>query len=679
MMERSLSLDEQRKKLPAYQFRQHIINCIQQNATLVLLGETGSGKSTQLCQYIYESNLLKRGMIAITQPRRVAAVTLAQRVSKEKNRTVGDLIGYAIRFEDATSESTRIKFMTEGILLREAIADKYLSKYDFIILDEAHERTINTDVLFGLVKAIQYERKILNKPELKIIVMSATMDVDHFSKYFKNCNVLYMPGRMHNVKINHTKVKQEDYMFAALVTLMEIHQTAPPQEDVLMFLTGKDEIESMTHQIRTIMKSPDMKGAMPLRAFPLHASLPQNKQMDAFSRTVENSRRVVVATNIAETSLTIPGIKYVIDTGVVKFKNYEAKTGLETLKVRKISQAQAWQRSGRAGRESKGICYRTYTLAEMESFDKMTVPEILRCNLASTLLNLLAINLNVEKFDFIDRPPAEAIANALDRLKKLNAVKIAPSQTSPQLTPIGKLMSAFPIDPMYSKIIVSADKFRCTNEILDIIAMLSSESVFLEPNANNRETALAQHAKFQTQYGDHLSLLKVLIQFKKSNDQKKFCTDHFLNLRNLSHALKVREQLETICREKDIPIQKTETLDCDQIRKCLITGMFNNIAQYQQRENNYIVLASRQRAQIHPSSSLSGYNLNLNGMSSNGNGIISMTAKMKIDHNQRPNYVIFNEIVQTTNTYLRIVTRINPEWLEEVVPECDFLNRLNSY
>lgn len=416
--------------------------------------------------------------------------------------------------------------MTEGILLREAINDKYLKQYDIICLDEAHERTVDTDVLFGIVKKVQRDRKAIGLPELKIIIMSATMDVDHFQKYFDNCPVLYLPGRAFPVKINHTKVKQDDYMFAALVTLFEIHMNAPPQEDVLIFLTGKDEIESMIQQIRAIMKSPDLIGATPLRAFPLHSSLPQKQQLDAFTRSVEGQRRVVIATNIAETSITLPGIKYVIDTGVVKMKSFDANTGLESLKITKISQAQAWQRSGRAGRESAGVCYRTYTKSEMDAWSSMTKPEILRCNLASTILQLLAIGVNIEDFDFMDKPPKEAIASAFKQLKQLGAVK---SIQSPQLTESGGKMAAFPLDPNYSKIIVSAPKFNCISEILDIVSVLSTENIYVEPNSNNRDNAIAQHAKFQTSYGDHLTLLKIFSQFKKSDKKSVSFVTFFLS------------------------------------------------------------------------------------------------------------------------------------------------------
>lgn len=245
--------------------------------------------------------------------------------------------------------------MTEGILLREAMNDKMLGKYQIIILDEAHERTINTDVLFGIVKRVQKQRQEMGMSDLKLIIMSATMDVDHFSKYFNACPVLYLPGRTHQVQVMHSKQRHDDYMFAALVTLFEIHKAAPLQHDVLMFLTGKDEIESMIHQIRTIGRSHDMQGQAPLRAWPLHSSLPPQKQLEAFQRSGDNYRRVIVSTNIAETSVTLPGIKYVIDTGVVKMKKYDAITGLDSLRVTKISQAQVWL-AGMAGRLALTCC-----------------------------------------------------------------------------------------------------------------------------------------------------------------------------------------------------------------------------------------------------------------------------------------------------------------------------------
>lgn len=492
---------------------------------------------------------------------------------------------YVVRFENCTSEQTRIKFMTEGILLREAMNNKLLDRYQCIILDEAHERTINTDVLFGIIKKIQKQRKLREMSDLKVIIMSATMDVDHFSKYFDNCPVLYLPGRTHQVKVNHTKQRQEDYLFGALVTLFEIHKTAPVQHDVLMFLTGKDEIDSMIHQIRTIAKSQEITGHYPpLRAWPLHSSLPPQKQFEAFQRSGDNFhnyRRVIVSTNIAETSVTIPGIKYVIDTGVVKMKKYDPVTGLDSLRVSKISQAQAWQRTGRAGRESEGICYRVFTAKEYDNFEKMTTPEILRCNLATSILQLLATGVNIETFDFIDKPPRESIEIAFKQLKQLGAIK---SAQNPQLTETGRRMAMYPLDPTYSKIILSSQKFECVSEIHDLISILSSDNIFCEPGQNNRDQAIAQHSKFQTHFGDHLTLLNVYTQYQKHKASKvsdetagervtdslslfqQWCNEHFLNHKTLQYASEVRKQLSEISHSLGMNTEKdSQVYNVDQV------------------------------------------------------------------------------------------------------------------
>lgn len=289
------------------------------------------------------------------------------------------------------------------------------------------------------------------------------------------------------------------------------------RHDVLIFLTGKDEIESLCHQIRTISKSPDLEGRPQMKVFALYSSMPQNRQMDVFHQTLENHRKVIVATNIAETSITIPGIRYVIDTGVVKTKTYDAVTGMDSLKVTKISQAQAWQRTGRAGRESEGICYRTYTKKEMEQASKMTIPEILRCNLTSAVLQLLAININAECFDFMDKPPRESIQSAFKQLVQLGAIK---SIQNPQLTNTGFKMAKFPLDPTYSKMIIAAQRLECTNEIVDLVAVLSSENLYCEPHNDRKEAALVQHAKFASKYGDHQTLLNIFSQYMRAENPK---------------------------------------------------------------------------------------------------------------------------------------------------------------
>ncbi|NXS95593.1 DHX33 helicase, partial [Jacana jacana] len=438
-----------RRGLPIFQARGQLLSQLRGLDNAILIGETGSGKTTQIPQYLYEAGIGRQGIIAVTQPRRVAAISLAIRVSDEKKTELGKLVGYTVRFDDLTSDETRIKFLTDGMLLREAIGDPMLRKYSVVILDEAHERTIHTDVLFGVVKAAQKKRKELGKLPLKVIVMSATMDVDQFSQYFNGAPVLYLEGRQHPIQIFYTKQPQSDYLQAALVSVFQIHQEAPSSHDILVFLTGQEEIEAMTKTCRDIAKHlPD--GCPQMVVMPLYASLPYCQQLRVFQAARKGCRKVILSTNIAETSITIPGIKYVVDTGMVKAKKYSPETGLEVLAVQRVSKAQAWQRTGRAGREDSGICYRLYTEDEFEKFDKMTIPEIQRCNLASVMLQLLALRVpNVLTFDFMSKPSPDAIQAAIEQLELLGAVERKEDQLV--LTPLGRKMSAFPLEPKFSK------------------------------------------------------------------------------------------------------------------------------------------------------------------------------------------------------------------------------------
>lgn len=361
--------------------------------------------------------------------------------------------------------------MTDGSLLREAMSDRLLMQYKTIILDEAHERTINTDILFGIVKEAQKQRTLQNKCPLKIIIMSATMDVDHFSKYFNNCKTVYLEGRTYPIKVMHVKEAQGDYIHAVLSTIFTVHQSAPPNHDILVFLTGQEEIEGMAHQIKSLTKTNSLKGPT-LRVYPLYAQLAQNRQLDVFLPSAANTRKVILSTNIAETSLTISGIKYVIDSGVVKRRIYDSKTGMDTLKVKKISQDQAWQRCGRAGRESEGICYRAYTVDEFNQMPPSSTPEILRSNIAATILQLMALGIDCKKFDFIDSPDDHSIELAINQLIALGAIN---SGKQTVLTDCGRKMAKFPLDPKYSKILLTAPSFGCLDEVstLNILTALS--------------------------------------------------------------------------------------------------------------------------------------------------------------------------------------------------------------
>ncbi|XP_063098235.1 ATP-dependent RNA helicase DHX33 isoform X2 [Cavia porcellus] len=511
------ALELQRRSLPIFQARGQLLAQLRNLDSAVLIGETGSGKTTQIPQYLYEAGIGRQGIIGVTQPRRVAAISLATRVSDEKRTELGKLVGYTVRFEDVTSEDTRIKFLTDGMLLREAISDSLLRKYNCIILDEAHERTIHTDVLFGVVKAAQKRRKELGKLPLKVVVMSATMDVDLFSQYFNGAPVLYLEGRQHPIQIFYTKQPQHDYLHAALVSVFQIHQEAPSSQDILVFLTGQEEIEAMSKTCRDIAKHlPD--GCPAMLVLPLYASLPYAQQLRVFQAAPKGYRKVIISTNIAETSITITGIKYVVDTGMVKAKKYNPDSGLEVLAVQRVSKTQAWQRTGRAGREDSGVCYRLYTEEEFEKFDKMTVPEIQRCNLAGVMLQLLAMKVpDVLTFDFMSKPSPDHIQAAIAQLDLLGALEHKDDQLT--LTPIGRKMAAFPLEPKFAKTILLSPKFHCTEEILTIVSLLSVDSVLYNPPAR-REEVQNVRKKFISSEGDHITLLNIYRTFRNTGGNK---------------------------------------------------------------------------------------------------------------------------------------------------------------
>ncbi|XP_059616856.1 ATP-dependent RNA helicase DHX33 [Phlebotomus argentipes] len=639
-----VSLQQQRQSLPLFPVRESIIGQIRMNDTLIFLGETGSGKSTQIPQYVHEGGLTRSGMVAVTQPRRIAAITVAQRVAQEKFCQVGELVGYTVRFEDCSSDATKIRYMTDGSLLREAIRDRLLLSYSTVILDEAHERTVNTDILFGIVKEAQKLRREMKKNPLKIIVMSATMDVDHFSVYFNGCKIIYLEGRTFPVKIQHIKRNDHDYGQTCLITLFDIHRNAPLDHDVLIFLTGQEEIDALAEQVRSIAKSAEFHDS-PMKVFPLYAQLPQHKQLDVFKPTPQGVRKVILATNIAETSLTIPGIKYVIDSGVVKQKVYNSVTGMDTLKIVKISQAQSWQRTGRAGRESEGFCYRAYTINEFKNMSLMTTPEILRSNLATTVLQLLALGIDCMNFDFMDKPSRESLNSAIKLLYELKAIA---SIESPKLTEAGRKMSQFPLDPRFSKILLEASGYGCLTEMITIIAVLSGENIF-HSSTDKRDQILVAHSKFLSKYGDHLTILNAFREFLGAENPKMWCFKHFLNYRNLMYAAEVRKQLQEICRRCNLEESSCGS-DLDQVRRCLLVGLFGSVAELQ-RDQLYLTLVGRQRAKLHPSSALC--------------------------HKPLADYVVYTDLVATERAYLKFITVVDAEWLHDV-PNASKLRRYST-
>ncbi|XP_055450247.1 ATP-dependent RNA helicase DHX33 isoform X2 [Psammomys obesus] len=631
------ALELQRRSLPIFRARGQLLAQLRNLDSAVLIGETGSGKTTQIPQYLYEGGISRQGVIAVTQPRRVAAISLATRVSDEKRTELGKLVGYTVRFEDVTSEDTRIKFLTDGMLLREAISDSLLRKYSCVILDEAHERTIHTDVLFGVVKAAQKRRKELGKLPLKVIVMSATMDVDLFSQYFDGAPVLYLEGRQHPIQTFYTKQPQQDYLHAALVSVFQIHQEAPPSQDILVFLTGQEEIEAMSKTCRDIAKRlPD--GCPPMLVLPLYASLPYSQQLRVFQGAPKGYRKVIISTNIAETSITITGIKYVVDTGMVKAKKYNPDSGLEVLAVQRVSKTQAWQRTGRAGREGSGICYRLYTEDEFEKFEKMTVPEIQRCNLASVILQLLAMKVpNVLTFDFVSKPSPDHIQAAIAQLDLLGALEHKDDQLA--LTPIGRKMAAFPLEPKFAKTILLSSKFHCTEEILTIVSLLSVDSVLYNPPAR-REEVQSVRKKFISSEGDHVTLLNLYRTFKNTGGNKDWCKENFVNSKNMLLVAEVRAQLREICLKMSMPIMSSRG-DMESVRRCLAHSLFMSTAELQP-DGTYATTDTHQPVAIHPSSVL---------------------------FHCKPACVVYTALLYTSKCYMRDLCVVDAEWLYEAAPD----------
>jgi pre-mRNA-splicing factor ATP-dependent RNA helicase DHX15/PRP43 len=413
-----------RKQLPVYEFKDALVNKMQEVQTLVVEGETGSGKTTQIPQFLVQSGFSEQGIVACTQPRRVAAMSVAKRVSHEMDVALGEQVGYTIRFEDVTSRNTILKFMTDGMLLREAMNDPLLERYSVIVLDEAHERTLATDVLFGLIKEVASHRK-----SLKLVVMSATLDAAKFQRYFDDAPLLRIPGRTFPVEVFFTPEPERDYLEAAVRTAIQIH-LCEPEGDILVFLTGQAEIDDAVKQIQCSQNDwgPDVG---PLAVYPLYSTLPPAQQQKIFDPAPPPSRpggppgrKIVISTNIAETSLTIDGVVYVVDPGFSKQKVYNPRIRVESLLVSPISKASAKQRSGRAGRTKPGKCFRLYTeKAFQKELQEQTYPEILRSKMENTVLQLKKLGIDdLVHFDFMDPPAPETLMRALELLNYLGAL-----------------------------------------------------------------------------------------------------------------------------------------------------------------------------------------------------------------------------------------------------------------
>eukprot|EP00268_Persea_americana_P030770 TRINITY_DN2982_c0_g1_i1.p1 TRINITY_DN2982_c0_g1~~TRINITY_DN2982_c0_g1_i1.p1 ORF type:complete len:723 (-),score=109.29 TRINITY_DN2982_c0_g1_i1:1846-4014(-) len=682
-LERRRMIAQQRKSLPIASVERRITEEVRKNDILIIVGETGSGKTTQLPQFLFNGGFSRDGrVIGITQPRRVAAVTVAKRVAEECEVELGQKVGYSIRFEDVTSSSTRIKYMTDGLLLREALLDPLLSKYSIIIVDEAHERTVHTDVLLGLLKNVQKARsqsmeqnnvgkmngindKVFDKttsawgfshlkacrakiPSLKLIIMSASLDARGFSEYFGGARAVHIQGRQYPVDILYTCQPQSDFLDAALITIFQIHLEEGPG-DILVFLTGQEEIESVERLVQErVLQLPE--ASQNIFTVSIYSSLPSEQQMKVFMPAPSGFRKVVLSTNIAETSVTIPGIKYVIDPGLVKARAYNPLTGMESLIVIKTSKAQALQRSGRAGREGPGKCFRLYPESEFNGLDDSTVPEIKRCNLSNVVLQLKALGIDdIIGFDFMEKPSRMSIVKSLEQLFVLGAL----TDDYKLSEPVGRQMAQLPLDPIYSKALILASEFNCLEEMLITVAMLSVQSIFYILREKLEESRAAMRS-FSSPVGDHNTLVNVyrasveylektrMAKSKKTTEKhlKKWCRENFINYRSLKHACDIHSQLRGHVQQMGLRVSSCGD-DMLQFHRCLAASFFLN-AVLKQHDGSYRAMANNQTVQIHPASVL---------------------------FQTKPECFIYNELIQTTKTYVRNITRIDPLWLPELAPQ----------
>ena len=641
---------KKRMSLPVWSSRKQILELVEKNRIVIIQGETGSGKTTQIPQFLLDAGYY--GGIVCTQPRRVAAMSIAKRVSQEMEVELGEQVGYTVRFDDKTSKNTLIKYVTDGLLLKEATTDHTLKKYQIIIIDEAHERTLSTDILFGFLKELMEKRK-----ELKLIIMSATFDIEKFQNYF-DAPLAIIKGRTYPVDIIYLSSPTDDYVDCAVKKVIQIHKEEKPG-DILLFLTGEEEIESACQQIRDgIEELGDEVGYA--NVIPIYSTLPPYLQEKIFEPPPETNprgikgRKIVVATNIAESSITIDGIVYVVDPGFTKQKVFNPRGKMESLLINIISKENADQRAGRAGRTKPGKCFRLYTEESYQKeLKKSSIPEILRSNITSVVLNLLKLGINdLVHFDFIDPPAPETMMRAIEMLNYLGAM-----DDDGKLTELGSQMNQFPLEPELSKMVLAGVKYKCINDMLTLAATLSVKSPFLRPRGKENE-ADSKKYQFTHHTGDHITLIMAFNAFKKNEFSKDWCRDNFINFRTMKAIDNVRGQLADILTKMNIIVPQNDYNNEikgkreRRIIKSLIAGYFSQVA-HLESAGYYITVKDNQYVFIHPSSYLHG--------------------------SRKATWVLFQEFVLTSKNYIRTVTEIQPEYLLQVAPHYFDLQNMTGY
>jgi ATP-dependent helicase HrpA len=631
--------------LPITAKKDDIVSTIKSNRVVVITGETGSGKTTQIPKMCLEAGRGISGVIGCTQPRRVAAVTVAHRIAEEIGEEVGRSVGYQIRFEDRSGRNNYIKIMTDGILLNEAQNDPYLRRYDTIIVDEAHERSLNIDFVLGVLKTLLGKRRDLN-----VIITSATIDTEKFSRVF-NAPIIEVSGRMYPVEVRYRPLdhKLEEsgevtYVDAA-INVVERLMAERYGGDILVFMPTEQDIRETCELIETKL---DYEATI----LPLFARLPWTEQRRVFQPS--SSRKIVVATNVAETSITIPGIRYVIDTGLARISQYNPRSRTTSLPIRPISKSSADQRKGRCGRVQNGTCIRLFDKDDYENRPLFTEPEILRSNLAEVILRMLFLRLgDISSFPFIDPPQPKNIRDGIEILGELGAIETVENDIEPgddqqyTLTERGRMMARLPIDPRISRMIMEAEKEECLEEILIIASALSIQDPRERPVEFEKE-ADKIHAGFADTSSDFMSLLRIWNQYhslmhtaKSKNRIKKFCREHYLSFRRMREWIDVYDQLESILDEQGWQIKKRQEFDdktiYEGVHKSILSGYLSNIAT--KKEKNIYTATKGKEVMIFP-----------------GSGLFKKGGS----------WIVAAEMIKTSRLFARMAANIKSDWLEEL-------------
>ena len=618
------------ESLPVSQRKAEIEKLLSEHQVIVVAGETGSGKTTQLPKMCLELGFGNLGMIGHTQPRRIAARSVAARIAEELETELGGLVGYKVRFNDQISDDTQIKLMTDGILLAEIQTDRFLNQYSCLIIDEAHERSLNNDFILGYLKQL-----LPRRPDLKVIITSATIDVERFSKHFNNAPIIEVSGRTYPVEVRYRPVAEEDDQDQLQGILNAVNELqAEGRGDILIFMNGEREIRDTAEALQK-------QNLKHTEILPLFARLSAQEQNKIFHPSSLN--RIVLATNVAETSLTVPGIKYVIDPGTARISRYSYRTKVQRLPIEPISQASANQRKGRCGRVSEGICIRLYSEEDFNNRPEFTDPEILRTNLASVILQMTALGLDdIEAFPFVDAPDKRHIQDGVKLLEELGAFETVQTKSGEKrrLTTIGRQLAQLPVDPRLAKMLLSAVDFGSVYEVMIIVSALSIQDPRERPT-DKQQASDEKHRRFADKKSDFLAFLNLwnYVQEQQKeltkNQFRRQCQKDFLNYLRIREWQDIYQQIRLAVREMGLPIN-SEKAEYQQIHTALLSGLLSHIGLKEAEKQQYLGARNAHFA-IFPNSVL---------------------------FKKQPKWVIAAELVETSKLWGRMVAEIEPEWIE---------------